>query len=73
VHGTVDDVQRRLPLGLALVTPLDADPAEVRAERLDWVPALLAGSDRPFVIEEPAELRRQVADLANRLATWANH
>ena len=75
VHGTVDDVQHRLPLGLALVTPLDTDPAEVRvtlrAERLDWVPALLAGLDRPFVIEEPADLRRQVADLANRLTTWA--
>jgi predicted DNA-binding transcriptional regulator YafY len=76
VHGTVDDVQRRLPLGLALVTPLDVDPAEVRvqlrAERLDWVPALLAGLDRRFVIEEPADLRRQMADLANRLATWAD-
>lgn len=76
VHGTVDDVQHRLPLGLALVTPLDTDPAEVRvtlrAERLDWVPALLAGLDRPFVIEEPADLRRQVADLANRLTTWAD-
>jgi predicted DNA-binding transcriptional regulator YafY len=77
VLGTVDDVQHRLPLGLAVVTPLESDPAEVRvelrAERLDWVPALLAGLDRPFVIEEPAELRRQVADLANRLATWAEH
>jgi predicted DNA-binding transcriptional regulator YafY len=76
VQGTVDGVQRRLPLGLALVTPLDGDPAEVRvefrAERLDWVPALLAGLNLPFVIEEPADLRRQVADLASRLATWAD-
>ncbi|GAA1522778.1 YafY family protein [Kribbella lupini] len=96
VAGTVDDVERRLPLGLAVVTPVipspivpdsgvaraadvrsaSAEPAEVRvefrAERLDWVPALLAGLDRPFVIEQPAELRQHVADLADKLATWAN-
>ncbi|MEV8375721.1 WYL domain-containing protein [Kribbella sp. NPDC056861] len=72
VEGTVEDVQRRLPLGLAVVTPLENEVrVEFRAERLDWVPALLAGLDRPFVIEEPAELRRQVAGLASRLATWA--
>jgi predicted DNA-binding transcriptional regulator YafY len=105
VTGTVDDIERRLPLGLAVVTPIappaavsststsaDADdrgecryggavadqqpPAEVRvefrAERLDWVPALLAGLDRPFVIEEPTELRQHVAELANRLTSWAD-
>jgi predicted DNA-binding transcriptional regulator YafY len=72
VEGTVEDVQRRLPLGLALITPLEDEVrVEFRAERLDWVPALLAGLDRPFVIEEPAELRAQVAGLASRLATWA--
>ncbi|TDW15028.1 helix-turn-helix transcriptional regulator [Kribbella kalugense] len=74
VLGTVDDIQRRLPLGLAVVTPLGSEVrVELRAERLDWVPALLAGLDRPFVIEEPAELRGKVADLANRLASWAEH
>jgi predicted DNA-binding transcriptional regulator YafY len=76
VSGTVDDVQRRLPLGLAVVTPLGDKPAEVRvelrAESLDWVPALLAGLDLPFVIEAPDELRQRVADLATRLATWVN-
>ncbi|WP_460656065.1 helix-turn-helix transcriptional regulator [Kribbella endophytica] len=76
VTGTVDDVERRLPLGLAVVTPLNNEPAEVRvefrAERLDWVPALLAGLDRPFVIEEPAELRQQMADFAGQLLKWAN-
>ncbi|GAB3950142.1 WYL domain-containing protein [Kribbella albertanoniae] len=73
VRGTVDDVQRRLPLGLALVTQLDADQVrvELHAERLDWVPALLAGLDRPFVIEQPPELRTQVQRLADRLTGWS--
>ncbi|ONI74236.1 transcriptional regulator [Kribbella sp. ALI-6-A] len=73
VSGTVDDVQRRLPLGLAVVTALgDEVRVELRAESLDWVPAVLAGLDLPFVIEAPDELRQRVADLASRLATWAN-
>jgi predicted DNA-binding transcriptional regulator YafY len=74
VQGPIDAVERALPLGLAIITALD--PTEVRvefrAERLDWVPALLAGLDRPFVIEEPAELRQRVAELAARLADWAD-
>ncbi|MFJ6914587.1 WYL domain-containing protein [Streptomyces sp. NPDC101133] len=40
---------------------------EIRAERLDWLPGLLASLDRPFVIERPDELRALVADLADRL------
>jgi predicted DNA-binding transcriptional regulator YafY len=73
VSGTVDDVQRRLPLGLAVVTPLgDEVRVELRAESLDWVPAVLAGLDLPFVIEAPDELRQRVAQLATRLAAWAN-
>ncbi|GAA3567110.1 WYL domain-containing protein [Kribbella ginsengisoli] len=73
VQGSVDDVQRKLPLGLALITPLDAEVrVEFWAERLDWVPALLAGLDRPFVVEEPLELRRLVAELGARLVDWAD-
>jgi predicted DNA-binding transcriptional regulator YafY len=73
VQSTAEDAERRLPIGLAIITPLDDEVrVEFRAERLDWVPALLAGLDRPFVIEEPAELRQHVADLAGKLATWAN-
>ena len=41
---------------------------DLRAERLDWVPAVLASIDRPFVIERPDELRGLVAALADRLA-----
>ncbi|MFD6433713.1 helix-turn-helix transcriptional regulator [Streptomyces venezuelae] len=45
--------------------------AELRAERLDWLPPLLASLDRPFVIERPDELRGLVAEFADRLASFA--
>ncbi len=44
---------------------------ELRAERLDWLPPLLAALDRPFLIERPDELRDLVAALAARLAAAA--
>jgi hypothetical protein len=43
-----------------------------RVERLDWVPSVLAGRDRPFVIEEPDELRERVRLLAEQLAAYAD-
>ncbi|WP_051814396.1 YafY family protein [Kitasatospora sp. MBT63] len=44
---------------------------ELRAERLDWLPAVLAAIDGPFVIEQPEELRELVLGLAGRLASSA--
>jgi hypothetical protein len=41
------------------------------AERLDWLPAVLASLDRPFAIERPEELRGLVVALADRLVTSA--
>ncbi len=43
----------------------------LQAERLDWIPAVLASLDRPFVIEHPAALRDQVRALARRLTGYA--
>ncbi|WP_217170128.1 YafY family protein [Streptomyces sp. AC512_CC834] len=40
---------------------------EIRAERLEWLPGVLASLDRPFVVERPDELRDLVAGLADRL------
>jgi predicted DNA-binding transcriptional regulator YafY len=80
VQGTVDQVRARLPAGIATVR----DPAsstreggewvrvELRAERLEWVPSLLAWLDRPFVIESPEALRDHVHALAHRLVTYAS-
>ncbi|WP_405782907.1 helix-turn-helix transcriptional regulator [Streptomyces sp. NBC_00859] len=53
--------------------PLPADEdtgwvhVRIRAERLDWIPPVLAALDRPFVIEQPTALRDLVRALARRL------
>jgi predicted DNA-binding transcriptional regulator YafY len=44
---------------------------EVRAERLDWLPPVLASLGLPFVIEQPDELRGLVIALADRLRASA--
>lgn len=78
VQGTAQQIRTRLPAGVAIVEELpsasSADPeterwsrVELRVERLDWLPAVLASLDRPFVIERPDELRGLVEALAERL------
>ena len=55
-------------------TPTSTDGwfrVRLRAERLEWLPAILAGLDCPFVIEQPTELRELVRDLARRLGEYA--
>ncbi|MER6524210.1 YafY family protein [Streptomyces sp. NPDC001508] len=82
IHGTVEQIRARLPAGVARL--VEQAPAacedraaerwrrvEVRAERLDWLPPVLAALDRPFVIERPAELRDLVGAFADRLARHA--
>jgi hypothetical protein len=44
----------------------------LRAERLEWIPSLLAWLDRPFVIEYPDALRDHVHALARRLTASAD-
>ncbi|MFJ8623361.1 helix-turn-helix transcriptional regulator [Kitasatospora sp. NPDC093550] len=43
----------------------------LRAQRLDWLPPVLAALDAPFVIERPDELRALVLAFADRLAARA--
>ena len=82
IQGTIEQIRARLPASVATVEELPAaggaDPqterwfrVELHAERLDWLPPLLASLDRPFVIERPDELRDLIAALASRLATSA--
>jgi predicted DNA-binding transcriptional regulator YafY len=82
IQGTLEQIRARLPASVASVEEPPsagaADPqterwlrVELRAERLDWLPPVLASLDRPFVIERPDELRSLVIALADRLAASA--
>ena len=82
IQGTIEQIRARLPASVATVEELPpaggADPqtepwyrVKLHAERLDWLPPLLASLDRPFAVERPDELRDRIAALADRLATSA--
>jgi predicted DNA-binding transcriptional regulator YafY len=80
IEATAEHIRTVLPASIASVedSPAGADHetgrwlrVELRAERLDWLPPVLAALDRPFVIEQPADLRDLVVALADRLAASA--
>ncbi|MFC8348279.1 helix-turn-helix transcriptional regulator [Streptomyces sp. NPDC057280] len=82
IHGTAAQIRAHLPASVATLEEhepaRDQGPAaerwlrvELRAERLDWLPPVLAALDRPFVIERPAELRDLVVAFADRLTSRA--
>ncbi|MFE7403196.1 helix-turn-helix transcriptional regulator [Streptomyces sp. NPDC057557] len=82
IHGTVDQIRAHLPASVASLEEHEPTAGEDRAterwlrvklqaERLDWLPPVLASLDRPFVIERPDELRNRVIELADRLASYA--
>jgi predicted DNA-binding transcriptional regulator YafY len=82
IQGTIELIRTRFPASVAIVEELPpddgADPVtgrwfrvQLQAERLDWLPPLLASLDRPFVVERPDELRDLIAALADRLAASA--
>ncbi len=73
IQGTAEQIRTRLPASIAIVQESQSvsgeawSRVELRAERLDWLPGVLASLDLPFVIERPDELRDLVVALANRL------
>ncbi len=82
IQSTIEQIRARLPASIATVEEMPsaggADTGterwfrvELRAERLDWLPPLLAWLDRPFAVERPDELRDLIVALADRLATSA--
>jgi predicted DNA-binding transcriptional regulator YafY len=75
VHGTVDEVRPLLPPSVAVVDDMPDGSwvrVRIRAERLDWIPALLVGIGRRFVVEHPEELRVLVRELGSRLLEAAD-
>jgi predicted DNA-binding transcriptional regulator YafY len=82
IQGPIEQIRSRFPASIAAVEELPPAGAaytdtarwfrvELRAERLDWLPPLLASLDRPFAVERPDELRDLVAAFASRLAASA--
>ncbi|MFJ8820168.1 helix-turn-helix transcriptional regulator [Streptomyces sp. NPDC102467] len=78
VQGTEEQIRAHLPASVAILEengPRDGREGwlnvRLRAERLDWLPPVLAALDRPFVIEGPDELRSLVGEFAKRLASYA--
>jgi predicted DNA-binding transcriptional regulator YafY len=77
MQATTEQVRAHLPASVATLRELPlvkGEPwlhVELRAERLDWLPSVLAQIDRPFVVERPVELRDLVVALADRLVASA--
>ena len=75
VRAAAEHIRTRLPAAVATLAPVPDSPewvrVRIRAERLDWIPAVLAALDRPFVVEQPAALRELVRALARRLDEYA--
>ncbi|MET9029453.1 YafY family protein [Nocardia sp. NPDC004168] len=80
VQGTLSQVRPLLPATIATMHEIDSPPADtrpwvrvrIRAEQLDWIPPVLAGLNRPFVIEHPDTLKDAVRALAYRLTAAAD-
>jgi predicted DNA-binding transcriptional regulator YafY len=82
IHGTAGQIRARLPASVATLTEHESVASEVeapgrwwraelRVERLDWLPPVLASLDLPFIVERPDELRDLVTAFAGRLASYA--
>jgi predicted DNA-binding transcriptional regulator YafY len=82
IQGPAEQIRTVLPASVATVADAPSAPGkdqqtkrwlrvELQAERLDWLPPLLASLDLPFSIEQPDELREAVAALARRLSASA--
>ncbi|MFC8732866.1 helix-turn-helix transcriptional regulator [Luteimicrobium sp. NPDC057192] len=78
VRATEPEVRRFLPASVARVradAPGSGDGwlrVELGADRLDWLPGVLAALDRPFVVERPRELLALLDEFALRLRARVN-
>ncbi|WP_421735623.1 helix-turn-helix transcriptional regulator [Cellulomonas sp.] len=80
IRASVDHIRRYLPASVAVLRPIperDGDDApawhraSIHAQRLDWIPAVIAALDCDVVIESPDELRQLARATAARLLAAA--
>ncbi|PUB25269.1 transcriptional regulator [Promicromonospora sp. AC04] len=81
IQAGKEHIEARLPPSVAILEQVpaptdgpDAPPwfrVDIRAARLDWIPAVIAALDCPVVIDAPGELRKLVSQLAKRLTAAA--
>src|SRR4051812_7240388 len=75
VQGTVEQVRAGFPAGIGIVDDAPDDDGwvgvQLQAERLDWVPGVLAALGRPVVVDRPDELRDLLRALAAQLLAAA--
>ncbi len=67
-----EKIRAHLPESVATLHPLEEADGQgfrvvINAERLDWLPAVIAAIDADTIIEQPDELRARVRRLAERL------
>jgi predicted DNA-binding transcriptional regulator YafY len=76
IRASDEHIRRHLPPSVAVLRPIrerDGDDvpawhrADIRAQRLDWIPPVIAALDCDVVIESPAELRHLARAAAARL------
>ncbi|MFE0022273.1 helix-turn-helix transcriptional regulator [Amycolatopsis sp. NPDC059021] len=74
IQATPAQIRSAFPPAVAILEEIDGTSwlrARIRAQRLEWIPPLLAALDRPFVIERPEKLRELVRALVTRLSGHA--
>ncbi|QPZ38078.1 helix-turn-helix transcriptional regulator [Paramicrobacterium chengjingii] len=80
VHASQERIRDHLPTSIARIEKLsdantDDEPTwhriDINAERLEWLPPVIAALDCPVIVDQPTELRTLIADLAARLLTIA--
>ncbi|MEJ7648976.1 MAG: YafY family protein [Nakamurella sp.] len=75
VRESVEEIRARLPAVVIASAEPGPDPdwttVRIHAQRLDWIPGVLAGLGVPFVIDRPDELRGLVRSLAADLSAAA--
>lgn len=72
IQASVPQIRARFPESVAVVESIEDAPGwhrvSIRAKRLDWLPAVIAGlGDHTVIVDEPEDLRELVRATATRM------